>query len=149
MNKVIEMGRLTRDPEVRYSQGENSMAIARYTLAVDRMRTKNNDNPGADFISCVAFGRNGEFAEKYLRKGTKILIEGRIQTGSYTNKDNQKVYTTDIVVEHQEFAESKGSGTSGDREERDKAAMEAQGYTDAGDGFMNIPEGIDEELPFN
>lgn len=147
MNKVILMGRLARDPEVRYSQGDNPMAIARYTLAVDRRRSKDNDNTGADFIGCVAFGRNGEFAEKYLKKGTKIVIEGRIQTGSYTNKDNQKVYTTDVVIESQEFAESKGSESSGDREARDQAAM--QGYTDAGDGFMNIPDGIDEELPFN
>ena len=141
------MGRLARDPEVRYSQGDNPMAIARYTLAVDRRRSKDNDNTGADFIGCVAFGHNGEFAEKYLKKGTKIVIEGRIQTGSYTNKDNQKVCTTDVVIESQEFAESKGSGSSGDREARDQAAM--QGYTDAGDGFMNIPDGIDEELPFN
>lgn len=147
MNKVILMGRLARDPEVRYSQGDNPMAIARYTLAVDRRRSKDNDNTGADFIGCVAFGRNGEFAEKYLKKGTKIVIEGRIQTGSYMNKDNQKVYTTDVVIESQEFAESKGSESSGDREARDQAAM--QGYTDAGDGFMNIPDGIDEELPFN
>ncbi len=144
MNKVILMGRLTRDPEVRYSQGENSMAIARYTLAVDRRKSKNNNDASADFIGCVAFGRNGEFAEKYLKKGTKIVAEGRIQTGSYTNKDGQKVYTTDIVVDSQEFAESKGQG--GDR---DKATMEAAGYSDAGDGFMNIPDGIDEELPFN
>lgn len=146
MNKVILMGRLTRDPEVRYSQTAEPMAIARYTLAVDRKFKKEGEQT-ADFISCIAFGRNGEFAEKYLKKGTKIVATGRIQTGSYTNKDGQKVYTTDVVIEEQEFAESKGSGES-NREERDRAAMQAAGYTDAGDGFMNIPEGIDEELPF-
>ena len=115
MNKVILMGRLTRDPEVRYSQGENAMAIARYTLAVDRRFNRNNgngDEQTADFIGCVAFGRAGEFAEKYFRKGTKVAITGRIQTGSYTNKDGVRVYTTDIVVEEQEFAESKNSSGS-------------------------------------
>lgn len=149
MNKVILMGRLTRDPEVRYSQGETALAIARYTLAVDRRFARrgegNNNEQTADFISCVAFGRNAEFAEKYLRQGTKIAATGRIQTGSYTNKKGQKVYTTDVVIEEQEFAESKGSGESS-REERDRAAMQAAGY---GDGFMNIPDGIDEELPFS
>lgn len=146
MNKVILMGRLTRDPEVRYAQGDQPLCIARYTLAIDRRKTRENDEPGADFISCVAFGSNGEFTEKYLRKGTKILIEGRIQTGSYTNKDGQKVYTTDVVAEHQEFAESKGGMSEEDRAARDQAAM--QGYTGR-DEFMNIPEGIEEELPFN
>lgn len=145
MNNVILMGRITKDPEVRYSQREQSVCIARYTLAVNRRKTKANEDPGADFISCIAFGSNGEFAEKYLKKGTKILIEGRIQTGSYTNKENQKVYTTDVIVEHQEFAESKGSMSEGDKEARDQAAM--QGY--GADGFMNIPEGIDEDLPFS
>ena len=111
MNKVILMGRLTRDPEVRYSQGENAMAIARYSLAVDRRVSRNSaDGQSADFINCVAFGRSGEFAEKYLRKGMKVMVEGRIQTGSYTNKDGVKVYTTDVVVENHEFAESKGNG---------------------------------------
>lgn len=146
MNKVILMGRLTRDPEVRYSQGDQPVCIARYSLAIDRRKTKDNDDPGADFISCIAFGKNGEFAEKYLRKGTKIVVEGRIQTGSYTNKDNQKVYTTDVVVEAQEFAESKGTGMSeGDKAAREQAAM--HGYT-GGDGFMNIPDGMDDDLPF-
>ncbi|MBC5713911.1 single-stranded DNA-binding protein [Roseburia sp. BX1005] len=146
MNKVILMGRLTRDPEVRYSQGEQATAIARYTLAVDRRFRREGDQQTADFIGCVAFGRQGEFAEKYLRKGTKIAITGRIQTGSYTNKDGQKVYTTDVVVEEQEFAESKaasegnGGFTPADRPSPSVAA---------GDGFMNIPDGIDEELPFN
>lgn len=147
MNKVILMGRLTRDPEVRYSQGENAMAIARYTLAVDRRFNRNGDDQSADFIGCVAFGRAGEFAEKYFRKGTKVAITGRIQTGSYTNKDGVKVYTTDVVVEEQEFAESKNSsGGEGGYTGGGNRALEPSG---AGDGFMNIPDGIDEELPFN
>ena len=138
------MGRLTRDPEVRYSQGDNAMAIARYTLAVDRRGQKNEENT-ADFINCVAFGKSGEFAEKYFRKGTKVLVTGRIQTGSYTNKDGQKVYTTDIVVEDQEFAESKASGSNGGNGGNVPAAASDGNM----DGFMNIPDGIDEELPFN
>lgn len=142
MNKVILMGRLTRDPDVRYTQqnsSQESMCIARYTLAVDR-RGNRDGQQAADFISCVAFGGNGEFAEKYLRKGTKIAITGRIQTGSYTNREGQKVYTTDVVIEEQEFAESKrAAGQQGDSEQ----------YPDTGDGFMNIPDGFDEELPFN
>ncbi|MBQ7065493.1 MAG: single-stranded DNA-binding protein [Lachnospiraceae bacterium] len=146
MNKVILMGRLTRDPEVRYSQGENPMAIARYTLAVDRRFNRNNgDDQSADFIGCVAFGRSGEFAEKYFRKGTKILVTGRIQTGSYTNKDGVKVYTTDVVVEDQEFAESKNNSSG----EGGFSGGSAPAPMAAGDGFMNIPDGIDEELPFN
>ncbi len=153
MNKVILMGRLTRDPEVRYSQGENSMAIARYTLAVDRRgrRSDNGDQQTADFIGCVAFGRNGEFAEKYLKKGTKICVTGRIQTGSYTNKDGQKVYTTDVVVEDHEFAESKNAaGNTGSFGGSQAPAFDSNSNSqDAGDGFINIPDGIDEELPFN
>ncbi|MBP5609435.1 MAG: single-stranded DNA-binding protein [Lachnospiraceae bacterium] len=150
MNKVILMGRLARDPDVRYSQnGDSPMAIARYTLAVDRRFSRgngSNSDQTADFISCVAFGKSGEFAEKYLHKGTKIAITGRIQTGSYTNKDGQKVYTTDVVVEDQEFAESKNAngGNGG-----------GASYGNAGpapemidDGFMNIAEGIDDEMPF-
>lgn len=137
MNKVILMGRLTRDPEVRYS-GE--MAIARYTLAVDRRFKREGDDQTADFINCIAFGKSGDFAEKYFKKGTKIAVVGRIQTGSYTNKDGQKVYTTDIVVEEQEFAESKNSG--------DSANAPTARNTSAGE-FMNIPDGVDEELPFN
>lgn len=148
MNKVILMGRLTRDPEVRYSQGENAMAIARYTLAVDRRFNRNNDDQTADFIGCVAFGRAGEFAEKYLHKGTKIAVTGRIQTGSYTNKDGVKVYTTDVVVEDQEFAESKNSSAAVDGGFV-PAGRPAPAPAAAGDGFMNIPDGIDEELPFN
>lgn len=144
MNKVILMGRLTRDPEVRYSSGENQTTIARYSLAVDRRRGKNDDQPSADFINCVAFGRSAEFAEKYFHKGLKITVAGRIQTGSYTNKDGQKVYTTDVVVEEQEFAESKAaSGNAGN------SAPAGNPEPSNGDGFMNIPDGIDEELPFN
>ena len=148
MNKVILMGRLTRDPEVRYSQGETPMAIARYSLAVDRRFNRNSqDGQTADFINCVAFGRNGEFAEKYLRKGTKVLAEGRIQTGSYTNKDGVKVYTTEVVVENQEFAESKSS-QGGDGGYAPAQGSGAPAPAGAGDGFMNIPDGI-EELPFS
>lgn len=137
MNKVILIGRLTREPEVKYSQGNEPVAVARYTLAVDR-RFKKDGEASADFINCVAFGKQGEFAEKYLRKGTKICVVGRIQTGSYTNKDGQKVYTTDIVVEEHEFCESKAF---------------AQGHENGvpkadNDGFMSIADGIDEELPF-
>ena len=145
MNKVILMGRLTRDPEVRYGAGENSTAVARYTIAVDR-RFKRDGEQNADFIGCVAFGRNAEFVEKYLRQGTKIVLTGRIQTGSYTNRDGQKVYTTDIVVEEQEFAESKaaaaGNGGQGNYSRASSAPSDAN-------GFMNIPDGIDDELPFS
>lgn len=144
MNKVILMGRLTRDPEVRYSQGDNSMAIARYSLAVDRRYKRDGDEQTADFINCVAFGKSGEFAEKYLHKGTKIAVVGRIQTGSFTNKDGQKVYTTDVVVEEQEFAESKNSGSGAGN-----ANTSTNNSSTSADGFMNIPDGIDEELPFN
>ncbi len=148
MNKVILMGRLTRDPEVRYSQGENATAVARYTLAVDRRFNRNNDEQTADFINCVAFGRSGEFAEKYLHKGTKIAITGRIQTGSYTNKDGVRVYTTDVVVEDQEFAESKNASQQAGGDYAPAGRTESAPMA-AGDGFMNIPDGIDEELPFN
>lgn len=146
MNKVILMGRLTRDPEVRYTQGEQPMAIARYSLAVDRRFARNSQEgqQTADFISCVAFGKNGEFAEKYLHKGTKIVVEGRIQTGSYTNKDGVKVYTTDVVVESQEFAESKNAQSGNGGSEGGYANSQ---QPQADDGFMNIPDGI-EELPF-
>ena len=144
MNKVILMGRLTREPEVRYSQGESSMAIARFSLAVDR-RFKRDGEASADFISCVAFGKQAEFIERYLHQGTKIVAEGRIQTGSYTNKDGQKVYTTDVVVEDQEFAESKNAQS----ESGFQPVSRPQPSAAIGDGFMNIPDGIDEELPFN
>ena len=143
MTKVILMGRLVRDPEVRYSQGETSTAIARYTLAVDRRFKREGDQQTADFIGCVAFGRAGEFAEKYFRKGTKVLVTGRIQTGSY-EKDGQRVYTTDVVVEEQEFAESKASGQDSSYQQAAATPSSA-----VGDGFMNIPEGLEEELPFN
>ena len=140
MNKVILVGRLTRDPEVRYSQGENTMAIARYTIAVNR-RFKREGDPEADFIRCVVFGRAAEFAEKYFRQGLRIAISGRIQTGSYTNKEGVKVYTTEVVVEEQEFAESMA--------EREHTQTPVSAPESSGDGFMNIPEGIDEELPFH
>ena len=150
MNKVILMGRLTRDPDVRYSAGENSTAVARYTLAVDRRFRRDGDSATADFIGCVAFGRSAEFAEKYFRQGLKVIVTGRIQTGSYTNKEGQKVYTTDVVVEDQEFAESKAVSDANAGSFRQAAPSPAPApAADAGDGFMNIPDGIDEELPFN
>ena len=139
MNKVILIGRLTRDPDIRWSQGQDQTCIARYTLAVDR-RIKKEGQKNADFISCVAFGRAAEFAEKYLHKGIKLAVTGRIQTGSYTNRDGNKVYTTDVIVEGQEFVESKAANA--------EHAVSDQQNTDATDGFMNIPDGIDEELPF-
>ena len=172
MNKVVLMGRLTRDPEVRYTQGENSIAIARYTLAVDRRHhgSARDGEQSADFINCVAFGKAGEHAEKYYRKGLKIAVSGRIQTGSYTNRDGVKVYTTEVVVEEQEFAESKGSGQNGAQNgqqggygqnngqqqnngysgKNEGYGGQQDGYYSQGssDGFMNIPDGIDEELPF-
>ena len=146
MNKVILMGRLTRDPDVRYSQTANeSMAVARYTLAVDR-RFKKDGETNADFISCVAFGKVGEFAEKYLHQGTKIVVEGRIQTGSYTNKDGNKVYTTDIYVENCEFAESKSATEQNGA--NTAPARPKPSNVDA-DGFMSIPDNVDDEgLPF-
>ena len=144
------MGRLTRDPEVRYSQGgENSLAIARYTLAVDRRFKRNGDDQTADFIGCVAFGRNAEFAEKYFRQGLKVVVTGRIQTGSYTNKDGVKVYTTEVIVEEQEFAESRAEAEANRASFQRQSAPSPAPSADAGDGFMNIPDGIDEELPFN
>lgn len=153
MNKVILMGRLTRDPEIRYSQSENSTAVARFTLAVDRRFKRDGANEqSADFISCVAFGRTAEFMERYTRQGTKLVVEGRIQTGSYTNKDGNKVYTTDVVVENTEFAESKASDSSnsyhGGGYEQPSARSEPTSAV--GDGFMNIPDGVEDEgLPFN
>ena len=148
MNRVILMGRLTRDPEVRYSTGENSMAIARYTLAVDRRGRRGADGNGqeqtADFIPCVAFGRSGEFAEKYFRQGQRVLVSGRIQTGSYVNKDGQRVYTTEVIIDDQEFADSKNDNSGGQYSSR-PAPQEA-----VTDGFMNIPDGVEDEgLPFN
>ena len=146
MNKVILMGRLTRDPEVRVTQGENATSVARYTLAVDR---RGRDNNTADFISCVAFRGGAEFAEKYLRQGTKIVVVGRLQTGSYTNKDGNKVYTTDVVVEEHYFAESKGSGSNNSSKAPAAATSNSAPATSNPDGFMNIPDGIDEEIPFS
>ena len=169
MNKVVLMGRLTRDPEVRYTQGENSTCIARYTLAVDRRFSRNNNNDGqtADFIPCVAFGKTGEFAEKYFRKGIKVAVSGRIQTGSYTNRDGVKVYTTEVIVEDQEFAESRNASQQGGGSSYSGGNSYGGGSSYSGgnnsygggqsgsaqssgsiDGFMNIPDGIDEELPF-
>ena len=147
MNKDILMGRLTRDAEIRYSQGESSTAIARFSLAVDRRFRRDNEEQTADFINCVAFGRTAEFLERFGRKGTKFVLEGRIQTGSYTNKDGQRVYTTDVVAENVEFAESKNNSSAGNDFGGAPSAPSPSGA--AGDGFMNIPEGIDEELPFN
>ena len=152
MNKVVLVGRLTRDPEVRYSQGNNATAVARYTVAVDR-RFKRDGEPTADFIPCVVFGRSAEFAEKYFRQGMRISVSGRIQTGSYTNREGQKVYTTEVVVEDQEFAESKASSDSyaaaHPRTEAAPATSMPSPSAASADGFMNIPDGIDEELPFN
>ncbi len=162
MNKVMLCGRLTRDPEVRYSQGERQMAIARFTLAVDRRGRGRNSQDGseqtADFIQCVSFDRNAEFAEKYLRQGTKVIVTGRLQTGSYTNKDGQRVYTTDVIVEETEFAESKnasqggGSSFSGNfaQNEARSTSSSQRPVEDLGDGFMNIPDGVEDDgLPFN
>lgn len=140
MNKIILMGRLTKDPEVRYSQGNNPMTIARYTLAVDR-KFKRDGEPNADFINCIAFGKNGEFAEKYLHKGIKILVEGRWQSDSYTNRDGQKVYTNDCVVESCEFAESKNASQQNEQDNRPQP-------NNSDDGFMQIPDNT-EDLPFN
>ena len=138
MNKVIIIGRLVKDPDIRYSQGANTTCVARYTLAVDR-KFKQEGQPTADFINCIAFGKLGEFAEKYLHKGTKIAVTGRIQTGSYTNKDGQKVYTTDVVVEEQEFCESKSQSNS-----------QPQATPSNDNSWMSIPDNLDDSsLPFN
>ena len=172
MNKVTLIGRLTRDPDIRYSQNSaEPLAIARYTLAVDRRvrRDANSSDQTADFIGCVAFGRQAEFAEKYLHKGMRIAINGRIQTGSYTNREGQKVYTTDVVVEDHEFVESRNASSGGGsyggnqnsyggNQNRNDSGSSRGSWSgrqqeapaqDPGDDFMNIPDGIDEELPFN
>ena len=149
MNKVILMGRLTRDPDIRSSQSDNSTTVARFTVAVDR-RFKRDGDQSADFISCVAFGRTADFFERYVKQGTKVCVEGRIQTGSYTNRDGQKVYTTDVVVENVEFAESKGAQggapvQTAPAQEQPRVPVQA-----AGEGFMSIPDGLEDEgLPFN
>ena len=142
MNKVSLTGRLTRDPDVRYSQGEKPVAIARFTLAVNRRFHKEGEQQ-ADFISCVCFGKTAEMVEKYFRQGMKMDLTGRIQTGSYTNKDGVKIYTTDVFVEELEFGESKKAVGGGSTESKPQAPLPNQ------DGFMDIPDGIDEELPFN
>ena len=147
MNKVVLMGRLTRDPDVRYTQGDRPLAVARYTLAVNR-RFKRDNEPDADFINCVAFGRAGEFAERYLKKGTKIVVSGRIQTGSYTNKEGMRVYTTDVVIEEQDFAESKAAAAQNMAADMPMPS-EPKPRAAASDGFMNIPDGLEEELPFS
>ena len=146
MNRVILMGSLTKDPDIRYTQGERSMAIARYTLAVDRRGRRGQDNAEqqtADFINCVAFDRAAEFAEKYFRQGMRVLVSGRIQTGSYVNQEGRKVYTTEVILDDQEFADSKGASGRGPEQRQVQGA-------DIGDGFMNIPDGVEDEgLPFN
>ena len=149
MNKVILMGRLTRDPDVRVSNtADRQITVARYTLAVDRRAKRDGNDQTADFISCVAFDRAAEFAEKYLHQGTKVVVSGRIQTGSYTNKDGQKVYTTDVVVEDQEFAESKAAGANNGGFAPSDRPMPAAAAP--ADGFMNLPMGVEDEgLPFN
>ena len=149
MNKVVLMGRLTKDPSVRYSQGETPLAVARFTLAVDRRfrrQSECGDDQTADFISCVAFGKQGEFVEKYAHKGTKFVLSGRIQTGRYTNKEGQTVYTTDVVVDEIEFAESKSSQSASESGGGSEGNSSRSG---ADDGFMNVPDEIDEDLPFN
>ena len=143
MNKVILMGRLTRNPDVRWSQGKEQKCIARFTLAVDRQQRKQEGQQAADFIGCVAFGKKAEWCEKWVQRGTKVVLTGRIQTGSYTNREGVKMYTTDVIAEEIEFAESKAA-SEGSRQQE----APTYGYTDD-DGFMNIPDGIDEELPFN
>ena len=159
MNKVILMGRLTRDPEVRYSQGASQTTVARYSIAVDR-RFKREGEPDADFFNCTAFGKQAEFVERYLHKGTKIVLSGRIQNDNYTNKDGQMVYSVRIIVDDVEFAESKNaSGANAGGGYNNAGGYNNGGYagggssapapSGAGDGFMNIPDGIDEELPFN
>ena len=156
MNKVILMGRLTRDPEVRYSQGATPTAVARFSVAVDR-RFKRDGEPDADFFNCTCFGKQGEFVEKYLHKGTKVVLSGRIQNDNYTNKEGQQVYGVRIMVDEIEFAESKNAAGSGDNgysggnfgNNNYGGGRSQAAPSGAGDGFMNIPDGIDEELPFN
>jgi single-strand DNA-binding protein len=145
MNSVNIMGRLTRNPEVRYSQGENPVAIARYTLAVNRIGKKEE----ADFINIIAFGKSGEFAEKYFKQGQQVAVTGRIQTGNYTNKEGQKVYTTEVVVENQFFASSKSESNTNTNNTGKSSSNRPAPSQAVGDGFMNIPDGLDEELPFS
>jgi single-strand DNA-binding protein len=145
MNSVNIMGRLTRDPEVRYSQGENSIAVARYTLAINRMGKKDE----ADYINVIAFGKSGEFAEKYFKQGQQVAVTGRIQTGNYTNKEGQKIYTTEVVVENQFFASSKSDGSATPTTTEKSSGNRPSPSQAKSDGFMNIPDGLDEELPFS
>lgn len=145
MNKVILMGRLTRDPEVRYSQNGNNTAVGHYSLAVDR-RFKRDGQPEADFFNCTVFGKNAEFAEKYLRRGTKIAITGSLQQNNYTNKNGEKVYDVQIIVDDQEFAESKNASAGGDNS---NYSASRPAPSAASDGFMNIPNGVEDDLPFN
>ena len=147
MNKVILMGRLTRDPEVRYSQGDSQMAIARFSLAVDRRFKRQGDTVTADFFNCTAFGKQGEFVEKYLKQGTKVVVTGRIQNDNYTNKEGQKVYSVQIIVEEIEFAESKNAAGGGSSFQNAPAGGNQEPMMPE-DGFMNIPDGIDNTLPF-
>ena len=147
MNKVCLMGRLTRDPDIRYTQGENTMCIARFTMAVDR-RWKKDGQPAADFLGCTVFGKSAEAIEKYVHKGTKLCLDGHLQTGSYTDRDGRKVYTTDVIVDEWEFAESRKAQEEAAGQAEGKAGTEEKAPEDA-DGFMNIPDSIDEELPFN
>lgn len=142
MNRVILMGRLTRDAETRYTEGAEPIAVSRFTLAVDRRGRRDQNSQTADFISCVAFGKLGQFMEKYGRKGVKFAVEGRIQTGSYTNREGRKVYTTDVTIDSAEFAESKESAAENENQPVPQPETNS-------DGFMNIPDGIDEELPFS
>ena len=147
MNKIILMGRLTRDPDIRYSQGENQLAIARFSLAVDR-RFKRQGDPDADFFKCTAFGRQAEFVEKYLKQGTKILLAGRVQNDNYTNKNGEKVYSVQIIAEEIEFAESKNAqGNTGGMGGFQPPQPDLSNAAD--DGFINLPNGIEEELPFS
>jgi single-strand DNA-binding protein len=147
MNKVILMGRLTRDPEVRYSAGESATAIARFSIAVDRRFRRGQDGAEADFFNCTAFGKQGEFVEKYLKKGTKILLSGRIQNDNYTNRDGQKVQAVQIIAEEIEFAESKNASSGGRSESSEPQGRQSNPVSD---GFMNLPDNMDdEELPFN
>ena len=149
MNKAVLVGRLTRDPEVRYSQGDNATAVARYTVAVDR-RFKRDGEPTADFIPCVVFGRSAEFAEKYFRQGMRVLVSGRLQTGSYVNKDGQRVYTTEVILDDQEFADSKGAASDMSGYGQSAPSQRPAPTSAIGDGFMNIPDGVEDEgLPFN
>lgn len=151
MNKVILMGRLTRDPEIRYGNADSSMAIARFSLAVDRRFKRAGDSVEADFFNCTAFGKQAEFVEKYLKQGTKILLSGRVQNDNYTNKEGQKVYSVQIIAEELEFAESKNASSGGNMGGGAYVPQERPNPSAAiGDGFMNIPDGVeDEELPFN